>query len=156
VEPTALSDLLQSVVEPRRKAQQLSLRRAAARAGMSEATWRQLVRGGVTTQGQWVPRVPRRMQVLTMAASVDEETFEHMVGALDATADEQKTARARVHIPDPAEEEILASRHLLPDEKLRLVEVLRSLRRGRSDGQVGREEPGGDGRSPSAHPSETV
>src|SRR5918996_2208715 len=124
----ALSRLLQTVVEPRRKTQQLSLRRVAARAGMSEATWRQLVRGGVSAQGQWVPRVPRRVQLLAMAASVDEGTFERVVTALDATPDEQETARAQVHIPDPAEEEILASRHLRPDEKLRLVEVLRGLR----------------------------
>jgi transcriptional regulator with XRE-family HTH domain len=150
MEPTARSTLLQTVVEPRRKAKQLSLRRAAARAGMSEATWRQLVRGGVTAQGNWVPRVPRRLQLLTMAASVDEETFERVVSALDATADEQETARAQVHIPDPAEEEILGSRHLRPDEKLRLVEVLRSLRRG--DG--GRAASDGNGRARSSRRSD--
>ena len=128
MEPAASSRLLHTIVEPRRKSRQLSLRRAASRAGMSEATWRQLVRGGVTAQGQWVTRIPRRLQLLTMAAAVDDETFACMVDALEATDGEQEAARSRVHIPDPAEEEILASRHLRPEEKLRLVEVLRTHR----------------------------
>ena len=136
--PDASRNLLADLVEPRRKSQALSLRRAADRAGMSEATWRQLVRGGVTTQGQWVARVPQRIQLLTMAAAVGEDALTHMVEAVSATEEETAAARARVHIPDPAEEEILGSRHLLPEEKLRLVEALRAYRSGSVDDD---EEP---------------
>lgn len=120
--------LLQEIVEPRRKHLGLSLRRAASRAGMSEATWRQLVRGGVSVRDEWVPRTPRRSQMLTMAAAVSQDALLLMSEALEASPEEVDLARGRVHLPDPAEEEILASRHLLPEEKLRLVETLRRLR----------------------------
>jgi transcriptional regulator with XRE-family HTH domain len=121
-------NLLQEIVEPRRKQLGLSLRRAASRAGISEATWRQLVRGGVNVRDEWVPRAPRRSQMLTMAAAVSQEALLLMSEALEASAEEVELARDQVHLPDPAEEEILASRHLLPEEKLRLVETLRRLR----------------------------
>lgn len=124
-------NLLQEIVEPRRKHLGLSLRRAASRAGISEATWRQLVRGGVNVRDEWVPRAPRRSQLLTMAAAVSQEALLLMSEALEASAEEVEQARDQVHLPDPAEEEILASRHLLPEEKLRLVETLRRLRRER-------------------------
>ena len=52
---------------------------------------------------------------------------------LDATADEVSGARSQVRILDGAEEEILASRHLLPQEKLRLLEVLRTCRSENDD-----------------------
>ncbi len=120
--------LLQRIVEPRRRADGLSLRRAAERAGMSEASWRQLTRGGVTVRGTWTPRTARRGQLLAMAAAVGEEAFAQMAESLAAGAEEQERARSRVYIPDPAEEEILGSHHLTPQEKLHLVATLRRLR----------------------------
>jgi hypothetical protein len=66
--------------------------------------------------------------MLTMAAAVSQEALLLMSEALEASAEEVELARDQVHLPDPAEEEILASRHLLPEEKLRLVETLRRLR----------------------------
>lgn len=115
------------VVEKRRKAQRISLRTAASRAGMAEATWRQLAAGGVKVAGRWVNRQPRRDQVLDMA---------HAVGALvevgammKATPDELTDTERRVIITDPAEEEIMALRHLRPLEKLRLIEALEELRK---------------------------
>ena len=125
--------LLRRIVEPRRRVQGLSLRRAAARAGMSEATWRQLTRGGVTVRGVWAPRTARRDQLLAMAAAVDDDAFTKMVAALSATPEEQEAARSSVYVPDPAEEEILGSRHLTPEEKLHLVSALRQLRRAARD-----------------------
>ena len=114
------------VIEARRKAQRLSLRTAATRAGMAEATWRQLAAGDVKVAGRWVNRQPRRDQLLDMA---------HAVGALDevgaimeATDDEKVDTERRVIITDPAEEEIMALRHLRPLEKLRLIEALEDLR----------------------------
>jgi transcriptional regulator with XRE-family HTH domain len=121
-------NLLEEIVEPRRKRLGLSLRKAADRAGMSEATWRQLVRGGVNVRDEWVRRAPRRSQLLTMAAAVSEEALALMSDALEASTEELDQARRQVHVPDPAEEEILTSRHLRPEEKLRLVETLRLVR----------------------------
>jgi transcriptional regulator with XRE-family HTH domain len=127
-----LTGLLEEVVEPRRKRQGLSVRRAATRAGMSEATWRQLVRGGVRVRDQWLAREPRPDQLLVMAAAVSPETLALVTDAIDPSPDEVEAARRKVHIPDPAEEEIMASKHLRPEEKLRLLEVLRRLREERS------------------------
>lgn len=123
------STLLQRIVEPRRRARSLSVRRAAERAGMSEASWRQLTRGGVNVRGTWTSRTARRGQLLAMAAAVDDDAFDLMVAALSATVEEQAAARSRVYVPDPAEQEILDSRHLTPEEKLHLVTALRQLRR---------------------------
>lgn len=118
--------VLEDVVEPARKAARISLRAAAERAGMSEGTWRQLVAGGVMQRGTWVPRHPRRDQVLDMAASV--QVFEEVAALLDASQEERRDSQMRVVILDPAEEEIMAMRALRPREKLALLEELRNLR----------------------------
>jgi transcriptional regulator with XRE-family HTH domain len=123
-----LSALLREIVEPRRKRLGLSLRRAAGRAGMSEASWRQLVRGGVNVRDEWITREPRPDQLLVMAAAVSPETLAEVTEAVDPSPEEVHSARSRVHIPDPAEEEIMASKHLRPEEKLRLLEALRRVR----------------------------
>ena len=57
-------------VERARRGARISLRDAAARAGMSEANWRQLVAGKVRSNGDQVERVARTDQALDMAVSV--------------------------------------------------------------------------------------
>lgn len=118
--------VLRNVIETRRKAQRISLRLAAARAGMAEATWRQLVAGGVNAGGRWVTRTARRDQVLAMAHAVG--ALPDVAARLDATPDEVADTERNVILTDPAEEEILALRHLRPVEKLRLIEALNRLR----------------------------
>jgi hypothetical protein len=95
---------------------------------MSEASWRQLVLGGVHVSGRWVAREARRPQLLAMAAALDEETLTSMAQRLEATDEEVASARSRVRVLDGAEEDILRSRHLAPSEKLHLLEALRALR----------------------------
>lgn len=119
-------EVLASIVEPRRKAARMSLRTAGDRAGMSEGTWRQLVANGVKTAGQWVPRYPRRDQVLAMAAAVD--ALEEAAAAMEAAPEEVEEARNRVNLTDPAEEEIMRMRHLRPAERLALIQRLQELR----------------------------
>lgn len=118
--------ILQRLVEVRRTAQRISLRAAAERAGMAEATWRQLVAGGVNAGGRWVNRVARRDQVLDMAHAVG--ALDEAADAIDATPDEVEDTRNRVVIVDPAEEEIMRMRNLRPREKLLLIEQLARLR----------------------------
>ena len=118
--------MLRSIVEKQRKRSRMSLRAAADRAGISEATWRQLVNGGLSVNGRWVNRTPRRDQVLDMAMAVG--CLEDAARALEAQADEMLAARERVVIVDPAEEELMNLRHLAPSEKLRLLEELQRLR----------------------------
>lgn len=119
--------VLGRVVETRRKRTRVSQRTAAARAGMSEATWRQLVAGGVSGPNGWVNRHPRRDQVLAMAHAVG--ALDEVAKAIAATKDEVEATRSKVVIPDPAEEEIMGMRHLGPREKLRLIEELAALRK---------------------------
>lgn len=121
--------ILKRLVETRRAAQRLSLRAAADRAGMAEATWRQLVAGGVNQGGRWVNRVARRDQVLDMAHAVG--ALDEAADAIDATPDEVEDTRNRVVIADPAEEEIMRMRNLRPREKLLLIEQLAQLRKER-------------------------
>jgi hypothetical protein len=104
----------------------MSLRAAADRAGISEATWRQLVNGGLSVNGRWVNRIPRRDQVLDMAMAVG--CLEEAAVALAAQPDEMLAARDRVVIVDPAEEELMNLRHLAPTEKLQLIQELQRLR----------------------------
>jgi transcriptional regulator with XRE-family HTH domain len=118
--------VLVEVVESKRKAARLSLRTAADIAGMSEATWRQLVAGGVNAGGKWVERHPRRDQVLDMARAVG--ALDVAADALDATPDEVEAAERRVIVTDPAEQEIMSMRHLRPVEKLALIQELEKLR----------------------------
>lgn len=118
--------VLAKIIEPRRKQQRISLREASERAGMSEATWRQLAAGGVRQAGVWIERTARRDQLLDMAASVD--CLHKVAIEIDATDDEVAETQRRVVIPDPAEQEILASRYLSTSEKLRLLDQLRELR----------------------------
>lgn len=118
--------ILRRIVEDRRVSQRVSLRLAAERAGMAEATWRQLVAGGVNVGGRWVNRVARRDQVLDMAHAVG--CLDDAADAMDATPDEVEDTRARVVIADPAEEEIMRMRNLRPREKLLLIETLAQLR----------------------------
>jgi hypothetical protein len=120
------AQVLVQVVERHRKRSRMSLRAAADRAGISESTWRQLVAGGVNVAGRWVNRMPRRDQVLDMAMAVG--CLEEAATALGAEADEVMESRTRVILIDPAEEEIMALRHLRPAEKLRLIEELQRLR----------------------------
>lgn len=119
---------LQNLVEPRRKRERLSLRTAADRAGVSEATWRQLAAGGVQNRGRWVKRSPRRDQVLAMAEAVG--CLDEVAEVMGAVEDEVVAARNAVVVHDPAEEEIMVSRHLSPREKLLLIEALQALRVG--------------------------
>lgn len=119
--------VLQNTVEQRRKQAHLSLRTAAARAQISEATWRQLVAGGVMAGGNWVKRYPRRDQVLDMAHAVG--VLDEVAELMDATPDEVRDTQRRVIVVDPAEEEIMNLRTLRPLEKLRLIESLNALRR---------------------------
>lgn len=114
-------------VERRRKAQRLSLRTASSRAGMAEATWRQLAAGGVKVAGRWVNRTPRRDQILDMAYAVG--ALDEVAELMKATPDEVADTQRRVIITDPAEEEIMALRNLRPLEKLRLIEALGELRK---------------------------
>ncbi len=118
--------VLQQIVEPHRKRERVSLRTAAERAGLSEATWRQLASGGVMNRGRWVTRQPRRDQVLAMALAAG--CGDLATSALEATPDEVEVAKRAVVILDPAEEEIMGARHLRPAEKLRLIEELARLR----------------------------
>lgn len=118
--------VLAKIIEPRRKQQRISLRDASDRAGMSEATWRQLVAGGVNQSGVWVDRIARRDQLLDMAQAVD--CLHKVATEIEATDDEIASAQRRVVIPDPAEQEIMSSRFLGTYEKLRLLEELRQLR----------------------------
>jgi hypothetical protein len=122
----APGDVLVNIVEKNRKRMRISLRLAAERAGISESTWRQLVAGGVNVGGKWVNRTPRRDQVLDMALAV--ECLEEAVTALAAGEEEVMAARERVVFTDPAETEILNMRHLRPNEKLRLLDALHTLR----------------------------
>lgn len=117
---------LQNVVEERRKTQRISIRTAASRAGISEASWRQLVAGGVNSAGRWVNRHPRLDQVLDMALAVD--ALEEAAACMHAPEDEVRQAHKRVVVADPAEEEIMGMRNLRPIEKLRLLEELQRLR----------------------------
>jgi hypothetical protein len=120
------ADVLRSIVERQRKRSRMSLRAAADRAGISEATWRQLVNGGLSVNGRWVNRIPRRDQVLDMAMAVG--CLEEAAVALAAQPDEMLAARDRVVIVDPAEEELMNLRHLAPTEKLQLIQELQRLR----------------------------
>ena len=127
--PTKTRDplwVLQNIVEERRKYHRLSLRTAAARANLSEASWRQLAAGGVNSAGRWVARHPRRDQVLDMALAVD--AFEDAAKAMGATDEEKADARRRVTVTDPAEEEIMSMRNLRPIEKMHLLAELQRLR----------------------------
>jgi hypothetical protein len=119
--------ILRDLVEVRRIAQRISLRTAADRAGMAEATWRQLVAGGVNQGGRWVNRVARRDQVLDMAHAVG--ALDEAADDIDATPDEVEDTRNRVVLVDPAEEEIMRMRNLRPREKLVLIEQLARLRK---------------------------
>lgn len=119
-------EVLKRIVEPRRKAARISLRLAGERAGMSEGSWRQLVRNGVMVGGQWMVRRPRRDQVLAMARAVD--ALSDAAEALAATPEEVAEAEERVTITDPAEEEIMRLRHLKPAERLALIARLHELR----------------------------
>lgn len=118
--------VLVNIVEPQRKANRISLRQAATHAGISESNWRQLRDGGVPVNGQWVERTPRRDQVLDMAMAVG--CLDDAAKAMGATKDEVQDTLRRIHVPDPAEEEIMASKHLSNTEKLRLIEALHRLR----------------------------
>lgn len=126
-ETTSPGTVLNDIVEPRRKRGHISLRTAAQRAGMSEGTWRQLVAQGVSQNGRWYHRNPRRDQVLHMAQAVG--VLEDAARALRATQDEIRDARETVVINDPATEEIMGLRHLRPAEKLQLLEALSAMRR---------------------------
>lgn len=117
---------LVEIVEKARKRSRMSLRTAADRAGMSEATWRQLVAGGLKVAGRWVNRTPRRDQVLDMALATG--CLDEVAEAIGAEIDEVIEARQRIILIDPAEEEIMGLRHLRPAEKLRLIEELQRLR----------------------------
>lgn len=118
--------LLREVVEPARRRAGLSLREAGRRSAMSEASWRQLVAGGVRIRGTHVERRARRDQVLRMAHAAD--CLADVAGRLGASAAELERLHARLPVIDPAEQEILALRHLHPEEKLRLVALLKDLR----------------------------
>lgn len=120
------AEVLVTIVEKQRKRSRMSLRTAADRAGISEATWRQLVAGGLNVAGRWVNRVPRRDQVLDMAVAVG--CLDEVIEAMEATPEEAMEARHRIILIDPAEEEIMGLRHLRPVEKLRLIEELQRLR----------------------------
>jgi hypothetical protein len=85
-----------------------------------------LVNGGLSVNGRWVNRTPRRDQVLDMAMAVG--CLEDAARALEAQPDEMMAARERVVIIDPAEEELMNLRHLAPAEKLRLIQELQRLR----------------------------
>lgn len=116
------------LVEQRRLTQRISQRRAAEWAGMSEATWRQLVARGVMQRGEWVPRHPRRDQVLDMAHAVG--CLQDVADALAATEEELAGTRERVQVPSPAAQEILENRHLNLEEKAALLRFLTHLRSG--------------------------
>lgn len=123
----APSAVLTNIVEPRRKRGHISIRHAADKANMSEATWRQLVNQGVTANGKFFRRRPRRDQVLDMAHAVG--VLNDAARALRATEDEVADTKARVINRDPASEEILGMRHLGATEKLRLLATLEELRK---------------------------
>lgn len=114
------------LVEKRRAAEHLSQREAGKRAGLSEATWRQLIAGGVYQRGEWINRIARRDQLLDMAAAVGN--LHDVADVIDATPDEVEAAQTRVYVPDPAEEDILAIRHATTEEKLRLLDLLQQMR----------------------------
>lgn len=118
--------ILTRYVEPGRKRARLSIRDAAERAGLSEATWRQLVNGKVKSNGYWITRTARRDQLLDMAHAVGVEDV--VAKEISATPEELHESKSRVVILDPAESEIMKARHLRPAEKLRLLEQLRELR----------------------------
>lgn len=117
--------LLVNVIEPARRRHGLSLREAARRAGMSEASWRQLVRG--VYADKITRRWPARHQVLDMAIAVGE--LEATAATLMATPEEIQAAHHRAAlIPDEAENELMNMRHLTPTEKVTLLRALRDMR----------------------------
>jgi len=125
-ESASPAQVLNDIVEPRRKRAHISLRTAAQRAGMAEGTWRQLAARGVRQNGRWYERRARRDQVLAMAHAVG--VIDDAARALGATQDEIRDATASVVINDPAVEEIMSLRHLRPNEKLLLIEALEEMR----------------------------
>lgn len=120
--------ILVTVVEPERKRRHDSFRAAARRAGMSEATWRQLVAGRHPSPGTG-HRWPTREQLLDMAEAVGVRPLvAHMIAASDG---EVSRSRERLRgIPNDAENELMNLRHLTPEEKLRLIDALRDIRAG--------------------------
>lgn len=129
------------LIEERRRSQRISQRRAADWAGISEATWRQLVARGVMQRGEWVPRHPRRDQLLDMAHAVG--CLEDVARMLCANEEELATTRERVQVPSPAAQEILENRHLNLDEKAALLRFLKKLRAGGTEDPFAPDEAGG-------------
>lgn len=93
---------------------------------MSEASWRQLIAGHVTQNGRVVGRTARVDQVLAMGAAVG--ALDEVAEIIGADKKQVEEARESVVILDPAQEEIMNSRHLSPTEKLILLESLQRVR----------------------------
>lgn len=128
--------VLVDVVEPRRLARRQSVRDAARAARMSEANWRQLVRGSIPVRnGMRVPRRVSRDRLLDMAAAVG--ALADAAAAIGADRNEVDACRLRLgEVPTEAELEVMRLRHVTTSEKVELIRTLRAMR-GAGDGEVG-------------------
>ncbi|MDP9799378.1 transcriptional regulator with XRE-family HTH domain [Catenuloplanes nepalensis] len=122
------------LLEEAREGLRLSVREAAKRAGMSDARWRQVVRGWQSSRGRRLEVRPRPVTVIGMAKAVRVDDRSALAAAgislteeqYEAALDELRVARAPARDRDAELDAVLASADFPSEVRLDLAHAVRS------------------------------